>query len=63
MPQLEDDEISDDDNENEQGGGLFTVKTIARKVKSLALVDTCKFEFSQADINQWDDDEVLHQDY
>ena len=58
MPQLDEDNSDDDDNENEQGGGLFIVKKIARKVKSLALVDTCKFEFSQADINQWDDEEV-----
>lgn len=46
-------------NEEEEGG-LFTVKKKKKQMKSLALVDTCKFEVPMADIEKWDNESVFH---
>ena len=50
--------LVDDESEEEEEGGLFTVLKKKGSKKSLAFVDTCKFEICNDDIAQWDDEEV-----
>ena len=55
LPGLE----GESNEEEEEEDGLFTVRKASKKVKSLAYIDTCRFELSMEDIEHFDDEDVM----
>ncbi|KAJ3328140.1 Glycoside hydrolase 2 (Mannanase, beta-galactosidase) [Blyttiomyces sp. JEL0837] len=60
MPGEEDQDDMEADEADDDEETLFTVRKKAKKPKpSLKLLDTCKFEITIQEIDEWDDEEVL----
>ncbi|KAJ3345642.1 Glycoside hydrolase 2 (Mannanase, beta-galactosidase), partial [Kappamyces sp. JEL0680] len=51
-----------DESEPEEEGGLFTVRKTGKPTfRSLSLVDTCKFEVPQNEVDMWEEEELLEE--